>query len=251
VSWTPEICRALDYNPKDAKQFDDGVFWIDYPSIVNFFDVIYVNWDPEMFPFNYALHSSWNAGHGPVRDLYTIGDNPQYTLEVNNKHEKASIWILLSRHITEKEDFAKNCEYITVLVYKSNGNRVYLPYDKKPILDGVRINSPHFLSQLPIIEPGISRYTLVIAQHEKMKTIYYSLRIYSTAEFKCGPIRNPFRFLRKESGEWKGKSAGGCGNQSSRDTYQDNPIPCDSRGWERHEFTFGPVEGPEGIQCWI
>jgi len=39
---------------------------------------------------------------GPIRDLYTIGENPQYLLEVNNKHGTASVWILLTRHITDK-----------------------------------------------------------------------------------------------------------------------------------------------------
>lgn len=56
-NWTLEFCKALDYNPKDAQQFDDGVFWIDYPSVCAFFDVFYVNWNPKLFPFNYTLHA--------------------------------------------------------------------------------------------------------------------------------------------------------------------------------------------------
>lgn len=68
----------------------------------------------------------WTAGVGPTKDAYNIGDNPQFTLEVN-PGAGGAIWILLTRHITDIADFRQNQEYITVLVYRNNGKRVFYP----------------------------------------------------------------------------------------------------------------------------
>ncbi|VDK64697.1 unnamed protein product [Anisakis simplex] len=182
ASWTAELRKALNYNPADAQQ-------------------------------------KWSAGMGPVKDLYSVADNPQYSLEVNNKSGSCAIWILLTRHITDKADFADNKEFITVMVYKS-GKKVYLPFDPKPLMDPIRINSPHYLCQMTVKEAGIHNYTLVVAQHEKLNTIYYTLRVYSSAEFRLQKMKVPYTNKKRETGEWKDKTAGGCGNGPSRETYK-------------------------------
>lgn len=71
----------------------------------------------------------WNSGIGPAKDAYNIGDNPQFLLEVKN-HVNGAIWILLTRHITDIADFRQNQEYITVLVYRNDGKRVYYPREQ-------------------------------------------------------------------------------------------------------------------------
>lgn len=68
----------------------------------------------------------WTAGIGPTKDAYNIGDNPQFSLEVA-PGSSGAIWILLTRHITDIADFRQNQEYITVLVYKNDGKRVFYP----------------------------------------------------------------------------------------------------------------------------
>ncbi|KAF5270607.1 hypothetical protein FQA39_LY01345 [Lamprigera yunnana] len=217
--WTPHLQEVLNYDPNSAAQFDNGVFWIDYDSICAFFDVFYMNWNPELFNYTYCLHQSWNAGTGPVKDMYTIGANPQFSLDVDGTTSGA-VWILLTRHITDIDDFRENHEYITVLVYKGNGKRVYYPNDPPPYLDGVRINSPHYLCKIVLSQDSSRHYTLVVSQYEKTQTIYYTLRAYATCPFTLRKIEDGYTTEKQIAGEWSGITAGGCGNYPA--TYKNN-----------------------------
>lgn len=82
--WTPEFQAHFNYNPEDAANFDNGVFWIDYKSLQKYFDVLYLNWDPSLFKHSFCLHQLWKAGSGPVKDIINIGENPQFSLEVGS-----------------------------------------------------------------------------------------------------------------------------------------------------------------------
>ncbi|CAD6188097.1 unnamed protein product [Caenorhabditis auriculariae] len=223
TSWNLELRKALSYDPEKAAEKDDGVFWIDFESVLHFFDVFYVNWDPAMFPFTSVVHASWDACTGPVKDLYTVGDNPQYILTVENGSRPAAVWILLTRHITRIEDFAENKEYITVMVYDT-GRKVYIPSDPKPISDGARINSPHYLCQLVASNSGTNKYTLVVAQYEKTTTIRYTLRAFSTAKCILKPIISHFKHTKTISAAWDEHTAGGCGNGVPKGTVLNNPV---------------------------
>ena len=47
--------------------------------------------------------------------------------DVAQSRQNCSIWIVLTRHIMDRDDFANNKEYIALLVYKNNGEKVYYP----------------------------------------------------------------------------------------------------------------------------
>jgi calpain-7 len=173
-----------------------------------------------MFGHTYAIHSSWTAGVGPSKDMYDISNNPQFSLEL--KPGSGALWILLSRHITDIEDFRNNKEYITVLVYKNDGKKVYYPFDPLPYIDGVRINSPHYLCQTTVKDNTSRRMTLVVSQYEKSTTIYFTLRVYSTLPFTLKRIGDPFKYKQEiTNAGWLGKTAGGCANNKA--TFGNNP----------------------------
>ncbi|XP_072028710.1 calpain-7-like [Amphiura filiformis] len=238
-NWTPALQKELNFDPKDAQQYDNGVFWIDLDSLCHFFDVIYLNWNPALFPHTYVLHSSWNAAEGPKKDSYNIGNNPQYRLDVKGP---GATWILLSRHITDKDDFADNKEFITLLVYKG-GKKVFYPNEPPPYIDGTRINSPHYLTKMVIQDKGTTSFTIIISQFEKSNTIHYSLRVFSTSEFKLSKVPEPYTHTKSFTGQWKGKTAGGCAN--NRETFDNNPIyQVDLKDKSKPNYLLVDLKGP-------
>ncbi|XP_057659108.1 calpain-7-like [Diorhabda carinulata] len=220
--WTPELQRRLNFDPSSAAQFDNGVFWIDYDSLCKFFDVFYMNWNPELFKHTYCIHQSWNAGTGPVKDLYSISENPQFSLDVQGDGAGA-VWLLLTRHITDIDDFRDNKEYITLFVYRG-GKKVYYPFDPPPYIDGVKINSPHYLCKILLNSESNRKFTIVVSQYEKSTTIYYTLRAYATLPFRLNKIIDPYKYEQRITGEWKGITAGGCPNHPL--TFPNNPKYC-------------------------
>lgn len=49
--------------------------------------------------------------------------------------------------------------------------------DPPPYIDGIRINSPHYLTKIKLTTPGTHTFTLVVSQYEKQNTIHYTVRV--------------------------------------------------------------------------
>eukprot|EP00730_Choanoeca_flexa_P005141 TRINITY_DN11887_c1_g1_i11.p3 TRINITY_DN11887_c1_g1~~TRINITY_DN11887_c1_g1_i11.p3 ORF type:complete len:159 (+),score=28.57 TRINITY_DN11887_c1_g1_i11:90-566(+) len=58
-NWTATKRRALNYDLEAARKDDDGEFWIDWKSLSSFFEVIYLNWNPERFVHHQTHHRCW------------------------------------------------------------------------------------------------------------------------------------------------------------------------------------------------
>ena len=66
---------------------------------------IHVSWRPELFRVRTKVHGRWDANAGPEDDSYNVSENPQYTITLSEEaiRKKATLWLLLSRHVTKQE----------------------------------------------------------------------------------------------------------------------------------------------------
>jgi calpain-7 len=105
ASWQAELRTEVGYNPEVAAKHDDGIFWICWRDILKYFQNFHLSWNPSLFKFRATVHGSWPSGQGPSDDSFNVGDNPQYLLKLSDAaiRQKATIWILISRHVTKQE----------------------------------------------------------------------------------------------------------------------------------------------------
>lgn len=58
--------------------------------------------------------------------------------------------------------------------------------DPPPYIDGIRINSPHYLTKMKLTSGGTHTFTLVVSQYEKQNTINYTLRVRTSSNQSAG-----------------------------------------------------------------
>ncbi|GES73709.1 calpain-7 [Rhizophagus clarus] len=206
VNWTPELMKELDYDIERASNIDDGIFWIDFDSVCEYFYSIHMNWNPERFHYVVTKHSSWPINVGLRKDTMNLAYNPQFCLEINNESEQPSeVYLLLSKHITVTEE--ENEDFITLHVYNdTNGEKIYS--DKTPWKKGAYVNSPHILVRFDA-PTGITRYTIVVAQINRVKSLDFTLKCYSISPATLSEIPKKYQNVEFISGKWTNQTAGG------------------------------------------
>lgn len=113
----------------------------------------------------------------------------------NNRQLVFLLVILVGKQDKVEFKYFKN-KIVTCMFYNPS---CFLLDDPEPYIDGVRINSPHYLCKIVVPQGGTTRYTLVISQYQKSHTIYYTLRAFSTVPFTLSNISNVFKYKHEVS----------------------------------------------------
>jgi len=216
-NWTPELKLALNYDQLSEMEKDNGIFWISWESVLKVYENIDLSWNPTIFNNRFVLHDRWNKYDGPKKDHYNVGYNPQFAFQVNAEMDNLPVWLLLTKHITKKEE---NKDFISLLVFKNEKkefSRVYYPNDA--FIQGIYINSPHYLVRFNAPK-GLSRYVLVVSQYEKLNDLKFTVLAYSMASVSFRELEKFNIYEEKVNGEWNSESAGG---HSAKPLFFNNP----------------------------
>ncbi|KDO20424.1 hypothetical protein SPRG_14362 [Saprolegnia parasitica CBS 223.65] len=198
--WTPALQDEVGFDLDAARHAkDDGLFWIDFDSVQEHFNALFLNWNPELFQYRYTVHKHWPVEMGPANDTYNLAP-----------HQVVSIWILLSRHVTAVETPDAVQQFLTLHVYQQAA-RVYYP--NFAFARGTYSNNPHCLTCLDVdlLPDGATSFVLVASQYEKLTSLDYTISVFSTDEpfeFTAAPAPPLHKHTLRD--QWTGTTAGGC-----------------------------------------
>lgn len=227
MSWNvPGLCADVGYDPVEAKQHDDGVFWISWSDVLVYFRNIHLSWNPGLFAYQTTVHGFWPLTQGPMDDTFNVGENPQLVMKLSDSaiSKKATIWILLSRHVTKQEqEGSEATDYLTVHAHRNSGKRdvIWYPGANSCVLSGAYTNNPHVLMRYDVTEAADKYLSLVLSQYKKSHDLGYTLSCFSTEPFALTYPAKALPFSKELSGEWTTQTAGG---PPGLDTFQKNPM---------------------------
>lgn len=224
----------MGYDARAAQRSDDGVFWISWDDVRRFFSSVFLNWRPGLFSYKTVLHNLWPREQGPPNDTFSYGQNPQYLLDMVANNKATSVWILLSRHVTSRQEAMEGGsggDFLTVHVFRNNvdptgrsrsmssssggsngssrSGRVIYPTEDA-LYRGIYSNNPHGLVRLDIDPGEPTSFALVLSQYEKKRDVRYSLTVLSTTvSFRLRPTPPLPPVVSRLEGTWTVESAGG------------------------------------------
>lgn len=197
---------------------DPGSFWIDLDQVMQNFESMYFNWNPDIFSHHQDVHFIWKIEDNPSGCFRT---NPQYSI----KSRKGGVaWLLLSHHfqsdtkiIDDSRAGKPGSAFISLYAFAQDGRRVLL--SDGAIHKGPYVDAPQTLLRLDI--PPETPYTIVVAQESlPTKSQRFTLSAFSLTSLTLQPAIDIYTHWTSHHSGWTHYTAGG---NASSPTYSDNP----------------------------
>ena len=193
-----------------------GTFWMDFNNVFQYFENMYISWNPGLFSHRQDLHFSWDQAQSrPIENIFV--DNPQFAVSSSAIGE---IWILLTRHFRTGDytqaTTGKN-GYISLYLYDRNGHKVISSFGAKR--RGPFVDSPNTLLRFNNSAKMI--YTVaVVAQDLPPGKMNFTLSVFSRSQVTLSEAQLQYPQKAGISSGWTRSTAGG---NSDSPNYLSNP----------------------------
>ncbi|KAK6442886.1 cysteine protease [Oleoguttula sp. CCFEE 5521] len=208
------------------EQLSPGTFWMDLDNVIQYFESIYLNWNPGLFAHRQDVHFAWDhsdpaAAYGPFTSLRA---HPQFAIK---PQESGTVWVLLCRHFRNVDDGEDTGirpheidinGFISLQSFSSNGCRVLLP--DAVVEQSCFVDSPQILLKLDSCEAGKS--VTVMPGAQELPPVYhtFTLSAFSNSAFAMQEASDSLPYSQTLSSAWTKDTAGGNAHSAA---YSTNP----------------------------
>lgn len=200
----------------DSDAMQPGTFWMDFDSVFQHFENLYVNWDPALFRYRYDQHFSWSlVQRRPVSSIFD--EHVQFSIRASENEE---IWVLLNRHFRTGDYTHENSGtngYISLYLYESAGFRVLVSTGAQT--RGPFVDSPNTLLRFQAVA-GLAYTVAIVQQDLPVGKHNFTLSAFSTAELVVQEAASRLPKQQSLGAAWTRATAGGNSDSSS---YLTNP----------------------------
>lgn len=199
-----------------AEEMLPGTFWMEFNSVFQFFENMYINWNPGLFNQRQDMHFNWNIAEEPfVPNVFS--DHPQFMIRAQHADE---IWLLVNRHLRTGDYTHANSGkngYISLYLYDKNGFQVLSTEGAK--VRGPFVDSPNTL--LRFHTSAHKAYTAVlVAQDLPPGKHSFTLSVFSKSVTRLEMAPSLYEHQSTLSAAWTRSTSGG---NSDSPRYLENP----------------------------
>jgi calpain-7 len=203
-------------SPEPSVEMTPGTFWMDFGSIFQHFENLYLNWHPGIFKCREDLHFTWDMTSTNLSPGL-FENHLQFSV---TSSDATDVWLLLNRHFRTGDytTSGKNAHgFISLYLFYAGGYRVLLSDGAK--LRGPYVDSPNTLLKFSM--PAETIWTAVVAsQNLPLSKHNFSLSAFSNAPVRLAHAIAKYSSVRMQHGAWTRSMAGG---NSDSSTYLTNP----------------------------
>lgn len=142
--------------PEAVKAVATGAFWVPFETLCSRFESLYLNWNPDLFVFQKALHFVW--GLGAIRAAAATRSHckaPQFVV-ANDADDEVVATLLVMRHF---DGASSDVGAFSVALYEG-GFRLVVPEDSALVCRTTAMNTRY--STLRVTIPPRTTYTAVV-----------------------------------------------------------------------------------------
>lgn len=193
-----------------------GTFWMDFNSVFQHYENLYINWNPGLFSHRQDRHFSWTlARKRPAASI--LDDHHQFVVQATRTSE---IWILLNRHFRTgdytHDNNGKN-GYIALYVFDKQGHRVLSREGAST--RGPFVDSPNTLVRFTA--SASKSYTVAVLQSDLPSGKHnFTMSLFSHCPATLEEANPRYPHARTHTAQWTRSTAGG---SSDSPHYLSNP----------------------------